>query len=321
MNFFKIVKSISLLMVIAFISIYMSACNGNSVSTTETDNGYLTSVVNAGVGSGNTEEGDLMTSESSDLDDGGAVSDNGNNDPISNLQKWGRKVLNVDVNVSITDQGDTLKNVLVTRTITGNYIIIGTVNGQVQTITKPYTEVLTRTLVFKRIARTPYPHYNWKLYQISMVNGKTTSPQVGTDNITINSIAVLVNGVPTYTFQGPDFTQNIFTTKYFGGTGIPRIDRNTQVTLIVTLNSNQSDTDYVAWHWCRNTFGFHRIPFVLISQNGQTKVYQKTFNIYANHNIGVFNGFISANTHSSLFDSNPALFSSTTVGTVYRVTQ
>ena len=320
MNFSKSTRNLLILLIMSAITAYFAGCSDSVTTTSMSDNDYLKTVVVGGVGSSNTEEGDLMSSESSDLDDGGAISDNGDN-PITNLQRWGRRVTNVNVNVNISDQGDTIKNVLVTRTITGNYIIIGTVNGNVDTVVKPYTEVLTRTIAFKRIARSSTPSQNWKLYQVSMVNANTTTPEVGTNNITINTVAILVNGVPTYTFQGPNFNQDIFTTKYFGGAGIPEFGRGDQITVVVTVNSNQADTDYVAWHWARNTFGFHRVPFDLISQNGQTRIYQKSITIYSNHRLGVFNGFISANTRKSLFDDNTALFSSTTVGTVYRITR
>ena len=55
--------------------------------------------------------------------------------------------------------------------------------------------------------------------------------------------------------------------------------------------------------------------------NGQywDRTYEKTFNIYGDHKRGVFNGFISASTHKSLYDDSPAEFASDLVGTPYRV--
>src|SRR5207249_369628 len=86
----------------------------------------------------------------------------------------------------------------------------------IEKIVKPYVETTTRLAVFKRIARTPRPRLNWRLYQVSMLDGQTTQPQIGTDYVEMNKVEVYVNGNLTYTFMGPDFTQNEFTTKYFG---------------------------------------------------------------------------------------------------------
>src|SRR5437762_2210374 len=83
------------------------------ITTTTTDNDYLRQVVTSGLDTNHTEEGNLMSSESTDLDDGGAIGDIGDS-PITNLQRWGRKVLTVNVNLNITDQVDTIKNVFVT---------------------------------------------------------------------------------------------------------------------------------------------------------------------------------------------------------------
>src|SRR5438552_2989897 len=117
-------KGLIVLLIAAGVTIYFAACNDNSTTTAETDNGYLTSVVTSGPYNVSGEEDNLMSNESTDIDDGGAVGDNGSGDnPIDSLKRWGRKVLSVNVNVSITDYGDTLKAVQVTRTITGVYII------------------------------------------------------------------------------------------------------------------------------------------------------------------------------------------------------
>jgi hypothetical protein len=318
----KTLRNLLILLIMAGITAYFSACGDNSTQTAQTDDEYINQVLNSGVGSGNQEEGDLMTNESIDINDGGAVSDqDGLDNPIDSLKRWGRRVTGVTVTRTMTNFGDTMKTVTVTRTITGVYIIRGYAGGVMDSVSKPYTEVFNRYVSFKRIDRTPNPYKNWKHYEVSMVNGKTTSPQVGTDQITINKIDVYVGNDPNpkYTFTGPDFSQYKFVTKYFGGDGIPVFNRGDQVRIVVTLNSNQAETDYVAWHWARNGFGFHRIPFVMTSNNGGLRTYEKTFTIYNAHNTGVFNGFISANTRSSMWDDNPSLFSSTTVGTPYRV--
>jgi hypothetical protein len=323
MKISKTIKGLTILLFMAGITTYFAACNNSVTTTPMTDNEYLTSVINGG---NDQPESPLFANETADLNDSGAVADqDGGMNPIDSLKRWGRKVIGVNINVSITDYGDTVKAVQVTRTITGVFIIRGYAGGQMDSVNKPYTEVLKRTLQFKRIARiADDPRRNWKIYKVSMLDGQTTSPQVGKSQITINNVSVYVNNspTPTYSLNGPDFTQNIFTTMYFGGSGIPGFNRGDNIRVVVSLNSNQTDTDYVAWHWVRNFFGFHRVPFVLTSSNlNGDRTYEKTFTIFANHKLGVFNGYISANTHKSLWDDNPSLFSSTTIGTPYKVLQ
>ena len=150
---------------------------------------------------------------------------------------------------------------------------------------------------------------------------RVTNPNAGQ----ITAISFQINGGTPVTWTPPngDFTQINFITLRFGGTGIPQVHPNDQVVVNVTVNSSEMN-NYVAWHWARNTFGFHRVPFTFISstpngQNGYTDVFSKTFTIYANHKLGVFNGFINASTHESLYDDDPSKFASTEVGIPYRV--
>jgi hypothetical protein len=305
--------------------IYISGCGENSTSSgNQSDEDYLMEILNQGTHSGYQNEDDLMFNESYDLDDSCAIGNGPGDNSIDTLYKWGRIVKNVNVNINLTSEGDSLKNVNVTRTINGNFVIIGKVNGVLDTIIKPYTEVINRYVVFKRIAYSSRPRYNWKLYKISMADGKTTSPQVGTDYVEINKVEVYVDNILKHTFNGPDFTQNIFRTKYFDGQ-IPQVNTNSQVKLKVYTFSKQSEKDIVTWHWARNAFGFHRVPFDMISEipagSGWNRIYEKTFTIYSSHITGRFNGFISASTHKSLYDDTLTEFASDLVGIPYAVGQ
>lgn len=317
------------LLVSAVFTVYITGCSENSVNNPgdQTDNQFLQQVVQSGYSTNQEDVDNLMSYETADLNDGGAITDNeGPLSPIDSLKRWGRRIINVNVNFNISNSGDTLKTVNITRTITGVYVIIGYVNGQLDSVSKPYQEVFYRNVVFKRIARTQHPRFNWRLYQISLLSGGTVSPQPAS-NAQITKIEVFVNGsnTPTYIFNGPDFTQNTFITRMFGGPGIPEVQRGSQVQVVVTTNSTDS-LDIVDWHWARNTFGLHRIPFTLLSStsNGNgtfTEVYSKTFFIYGGHRIGGFNGYLSALTRHSLYDNDPNLFASSEVGIPYRVTR
>jgi hypothetical protein len=322
----KLILAPFLMLFTLFLTFSFFGCNNDNLTNSDlTDDEFLQYVVASGYSSNSTEEDNLMSYESSDLNDNGPISDDGKTN-LDSLYKWGRIVTNVNLNYNITNQGDSIKTVRVTRTISGNYIILGYINNVLDTTIKPYTAVLYRDIAFKRIGYNPRPRYNWRLYKISMLSGGTTQPQTGGDKVLITKIEVYQNNsaTPNYIFNGPDFTQNVFTTVLFGGNGIPVINRNSQVKIKVYTTSQNSDIDYVSWHWARNSFGFHRIPFTLESQTGSGpyfRVYAKTFSIYGNHNLGAHNGYINASTRESLYDDDITKFASTEAGLVYKVLQ
>ena len=305
----------------------INGCNKNNATDPNaniSDDEYLQNVVTNGYSSGSDED-NVMTREHTDLDNGGAVYDDDNNpgdNPIDSLKRWGRKITNVNINYSISGD-DSIKTVLVTRTISGVYIIRGWSGGSFDSINKPYTEVLKRNIVFKRVARFANPRLNWRVYQISNVDGGTTSPQVGSSQVQITKVEVYVSGqmTPKYVFNGPDFQNQLYTTILFGGTGIPSFVRGEHITVNIFTISQQQPVDYVAFHWARNSFGFHRIPFTLLSQTGNNRIYTKNFTIYQNHPLGVFNAYFSANTHESLYDDDISKFASDFVGIPYKVLQ
>lgn len=324
MKTFKLTKKLFLLLIVAAFSLYLSACSDNSVSDEQTDDEYIKGVITGGYSTQNGEDDDLMNSEIEDLNDGGAVPNvEGGDTPIDSLMKWGRRIESHSKTVTITNEGDTIKNALITTNITGTYIIVGKVNGVVDTIFKPYTEEFKRTAVFKRVARTEKPRLNWRLYKVSMLDGETKTPQIGTQYVQMNQLQVYINGSLAYTFSGPDFTQNIFVTRRFDGAGIPEVHVGDEVRLVVNTYSTQSEQDIVAWHWGKRNFGFHREPFTMTSQtpngSGWDRVYEKTFTIHNNIRAKRLNGCISASTYKSLHDDSPAEFASDLVGTPYRV--
>lgn len=325
MNSLKPSKKLLFLLFLPFLALYLQACSDNSAADNQTDDEYIKEVIMYGyTGNGsNAEDDDIFNSEANDLDDGGAVGNFDSDTPIDSLMRWGRKVISVSKTVTITNEGDSIKNADITTTITGNFMIVGVVAGNVDTIAKPYTEVIRRRAIFKKTDNPVRPKHRWRLYKVSMADGGTTAPQNSEQYIQMQQIQVYINNVLTFTFAGPDFTQNIFTTIKFGGPGIPEVNAGDQVKLVVNTYSTQSAQDIVAWHWGKRNFGFHREPFAMTSQSvngtGWDRVYEKTFTINGGHHRGRFNGFISASTHNSLYDDSPTEFSSDLVGTPYRV--
>jgi hypothetical protein len=322
----KFIKAYTALLFIFLLTLFISGCNkDNSTSPSElTDEQFMQQVVMSGYSTASTDEDNLMSQETTDLNDGGALKDNdsGPDSPIDSLKRWGRKISNVNINYQISGN-DTMRYVSVTRTITGNYIIIGFKNGQVDSVNKPYTEVFTRNVIFKRIDRSMHPRQNWRVYQVSNLDGGTTAPQVGSSQVQITKVEIYKNGAqtPTYTVQGPDFQNDYYTTMRFGGEGVLSFNRGDMLLVKVYTVSQQTAVDYVAFHWARNTFGFHRVPFTLESQNGTDRIYSKTFNVYSQHRFGACNGFLSASTHESLYDDDITRFASDEVGIPYKVVQ
>ena len=326
-NIFSFITATLILTVSVF---FLNGCDKNSVDPNNmTDDEYIQSVVSGGYDNDYTNEDNLMTQEYGDLNNEGAVPDNEGNPPLNpydSLKKWGRKITGVNRNYNLTNEGDSLKNMIVTTTFSGNFIIIGYQNGVLDTTVKPYTESMSRKLVFKRIAFTEHPRRNWRLYTVSILDGETTQPEVGSAKVQITKVEIYKNNsaTPTYIFNGPDFNSTSFTTKLFGGAGIPQLDRNDVVKVKIYTTSQMQSTDYVAFHWAKNTFGFHRIPFALESQSGSGpyyRIYAKDFNIYGNHRIGAHNAYFSANTRESLYDDDINKFASDLVGIPFKVTK
>lgn len=317
---------LKLLFVVSFL-IYFVGCSINTTAPTQmTDDQYLQQVITAGFDTSRSNEDNLMVNERYDMNDSIAVPDQGNGplSPIDTLLRWGRKVESVNVQFQITTSSDdSVKTVNITRTITGHYVIIGISNGQLDSVNKPYTEVLYRAISFKRINHLTDPRFNWRVYQVSLLSGGTTAPQNGS-MAQLEQIQITVDNNPPVIWNGPDFTQNKFTTLRFQGAGIPHVAIGSTVVVTVTVNSTEA-TNIVAWHWARNTFGFHRVPFTFVSStphgNGTyDNVYQKTFTVYPSHRLGCFNGYINASTMESLYDDDISKFASSEVGIPYRVT-
>ncbi len=324
------VTSLATVFFIVLAAVMISGCEKNAVDPNNmTDDQYLQAVISGGYDNDYTNEDNIMMQEYSDLNEGGAVPDNEfvpPANPYDSLFKWGRRITDVNRNYSITNEGDSLKYAIITTTFAGTYNIIGYINGTKDTVSKPYNEVLKRQVIFKRIARTEYPRKNWRLYKVSILDGETTQPQTGSALVQITKVEVYKNNssTPNYVFNGPDFTNTLFTTKLFGGEGIPELDRNDLVKVKIYTTSQMQSTDYVAFHWAKNAFGFHRIPFALESQTGSGpyyRIYTKDFNIYGNHRIGAHNAYFSANTHESLYDNDVSKFASDMVGIPFKVTK
>ncbi|MDQ3021453.1 MAG: hypothetical protein M3R36_12925 [Bacteroidota bacterium] len=329
MNPLRAFLSLVILFSITAVTLFLSGCGKDNITepaVNQTEDEYLSSTaINSAFSSNADDDDNLFANEVFDFDSEGPTMniEEGFDTPIDSLKRWGRRITNVNVNTIIATIGDSIKNVEVTKTISGNFIIIGYIGEVLDSTVKPYKQEQKRLITFKRVDRRPNPRFNWRVYQYSAIDGETKTPQTGKENIIMNKIDFYKNNILILTLNGPDFTINIFNSRYFGGNGLFEANRGDQIRAKIYLTSNQSDTDIVSYHWARNSFGFHRESFLMTSQtpNGNIfdRTYEKTFEIYSHHNRGIHNGFISANTRSSLYDNSTALFSSTYMGLPYRV--
>ena len=306
------------------ISIYLSGCNNDNVTenSSMTDDEYLSSIaVNTSFSSNSDDDDNLFSNETGDFDSQGAVS--GTETPIDSILRWGRRITGTNVSTNITNFGDSIKNVEVTRNISGNFIIVGYINGNLDSTVKPFTQEQRRIVIFKRVANRPNPRSNWRVFKHSAIDGQTRTPQVGKDNIVLNKIEIYKSGNLVLTLNGPDFTSNMFNARFFNGSEPPESSGGEQLKIKVYATSSQQDTDIVSYHWPRNLSGHHRENFTMTSQiqngNNFDRTYEKTFEIYSQHNHGIHNGFISADTRNSFYDNSAQIFSSTYMGFPYRV--
>lgn len=314
-------------LLIVLVLLIFFGCKNNSLDPNSTsDNDFIKEIIIKGFNNNLDDEDNLVFQEIEDLNQGTAVFDQSlSNLKINNfdsLYKWGRRIISVNNDINIENEGDSIKNANVKRTINGVFVILGFRNGVMDSVVKPFRELTERKLKFKRIGNFVEARRNWRLYSISLLDGETTFPQVGTSKVQINKIEFFVNGNLLKTFDGPDFTNIMLPARLWVGQGIPILPKQAQIEIKVYTTSQNSSVDLVTWHWARNSFGFHRVPFILDSQTGSgpyQRVYKKSFNIYNNHLAGVFNGFISASTNQSLYSSNQSELASDLVGIPYRI--
>ncbi len=214
----------------------------------------------------------------------------------------GHKMRLVNRTLSIDIQ-DTIAYGTLTKTFEGilfiaaNYDSLGTEPDTV--IQKPFTAVVTRNIIFKKIAHTPYPFRNWIIAAISLPEGGTQSPNIDIMKLT----AFLPNG-DTIQVDSPN---DYYVTWRFGWwRQIPVLHRGESVLLRVELYSAYEEEDFVTLTYGANRFHNHRAKkiFELVSStpsgNGWEKVYEQT---YTTHQFpGFYHAVINAMPRQVVFD-------------------
>lgn len=309
-------------------ALQFSGCmKNNTLEPFSTDQQYFMSVV----GGNESDSHDLLTSDQDALNDGEtfgiaqkslppSIQSSLIGNPIV-PQKWGRVISSVSRTITRTDaSGDTVAVVRFDVSYTGNFVIIGTVNGVLDTVYKPFTLVGHRLLRFARIANTMHMRMNWRLDAISVVNGGTTNAQV-----TIQKVQVVPPSGDTIVATDPD-NYWMQVTHGWMHHPIPLWGYHSQVTVIVTEHSTDVDSDWVVLHYAPgpNVPGVHRAAMTLVSSTpdptGFTRVYSITFTIP--NNARKFSHLVvSATTSGSLYSATATDFSNSIWGIPYKTSE
>lgn len=236
--------------------------------------------------------------------------------------RWGRFITSVTRNVTVTIQpGDTIAIARVHKIINGVLKIraINT-NGDTILVEKPFSDESDRNVVFRRVLRGPRFWRNWIPVATSLVAGGTPN-----GDITITQLQFITRR-DTLTITDPlnFYLRYRWLRSQYGNRDLFHRDRDVvelngrdSVTVRVTLNSTSSDTDLVALRFGFNSFFKSRARMFLVSQNGNVKVYERTF--YVHPRPGHFHAAVEAATKATLFDDNPSAYSVSWWGVPYRV--
>lgn len=295
----QLFKKFWIILVFAMVSIFVGCQDDMTVQTTDdptTDQEALERLVS---------EDSVLTSFEPNYNEGGEMDILQKTNTEIYPFRVGHKMRLVNRNVNINIAGDTAYG-LITNTFEGILYIKGSYDPNATNpdtlITKPFTSVVTRNIVFVKIANTPRPLHNWKIAAISLPEGGTQSSSINITKLT----AFLPNG-DTLEINSPN---DYYLVRHWGfwwrWHHIPVIPKNQDVLLRVELTSAYADTDFVTLTYGANRLGMHRAKkkFELISstQNGSVfnKVYEQTYRTH--QYVGFYHAVINAMPKQVVFD-------------------
>lgn len=277
MKTFSLVKKNLLPIIILAIFSFFTACQEEtSVQTSEpkTDKEAMIQIA---------DEDSLLSSFEPNFNEDGVMDVMGKiNTPIYPV-KVGQRMRLVNRVLDINVQGDTAYGTL-TKTFEGTLFILAkydTASTQPDTlIQKPFTSVITRKLVFIKIANTEFPKRNWVLAAVSLPEGGTQTPE----SINITKMTVFLPNGDTLVINSPN---DYYLYRRWGfwwrWRNFPVVPANSQLTIRVEVTSAYEQDDFVTLTFGADARGLHRAKkrFVLVSStfNGTTydKVYEQTF--------------------------------------------
>lgn len=236
--------------------------------------------------------------------------------------RWGRFINSVTRTVTVTIQpGDSIAIAHVHKVISG-VLKIQAINASGDTILveKPFNDESDRNVIFRRVERGPRYWRNWIPVATSLVAGGTPN-----GDITITQLQFMTRR-DTITINDPlnFYLRYRWLRAIYGNRDLFHRDRDVpelvvrdSVKVRVTLTSASPDTDLVALRFGFTSLYKSRARMFLVSQNGNTKVYERTF--FVHPRPGHFHAAVEAATKATLFDDNPTLYSVSWWGVPYRV--
>ncbi len=186
-------------------------------------------------------------------------------------------------------------------------------------ITKNFTSVLNRQLLFVKIDSTDNPMLNWKLAGISLVSGGAGT---SSGNFNINSLTLTLSSGDTVTITDP---QNFFIARSYLWNrwhSCPQYNANDSVKVSVEVYSAYADTDFVTITYGADSYEQHRdkVKLDLVSQmpsgSGYVRVFERTFKL--RNYRGYFSAVLNAFTRQTIYDDS-APVESNTWGLPYKV--
>jgi hypothetical protein len=207
----------------------------------------------------------------------------------------GHRMRLVNKTLNITFDNDTMATGILTKTFEGVLFIAASYDSTSiepdTVIEKPFTSVVTRKIIFIKVANTNNPLMNWVIAAISLPEGGTQSP-----NIDITHLTVFLPNGDTLNIASPN--DYLLRRGHGWWRDIPRLHRGDSVTLRVELFSAYEDDDFVTLTFGANRYGQNRAKkrFELISStpagNGFEKVYEQTYTTH--QHPGHFHAIINA---------------------------
>lgn len=224
----------------------------------------------------------------------------------------GHRVRLVSRNLTIDEQGDTAYGKL-TNNYEGVLLIEASYDPGSTTpdtvIQKPFNAVVTRNLVFVKVANTDRPFLNWRLAAISLPEGGAlNSNDTLSPNIKITKVTIFLPGGDQMVIDSPN---DYYLARYHGWLrwgDIPKIPRNSSVKVQVEVFSAYQDDDFVTVTFGKNEFigKRHKRKFNLVSSTqvtgGYDKVYEQTFMTYTFP--GFYHAVINAFPKQVIFDDS-----------------
>ena len=214
----------------------------------------------------------------------------------------GHKVRLVNRNLDVNVVGDTAYGTLA-KTFEGTLIIAASYNSGATSpdtvIRKPFTSIITKKIIFVKVANTQFPFRNWRIAAISLPEGGVLSANIDIQKLT----AFLPNG-DTLIINSPN--------SYFLSRGqgwwrqLPIIGTGQTVSLRLEVYSAYADTDFVTLTYGADKKGFHRAKrkFVMISSvpsgSGFAKVYEQSYT--AHQFVGHYHAIVNAFPKQVIFD-------------------